>query len=67
MKLTITAILAAIAINGCATSNSMADIQVGDNDKIAVCGKVAGEKQTYPTMGDLKNDGAKFLSYGPCY
>jgi len=67
MKLTITAILAAIAINGCATSNSMADVQVEDNDKIAVCGEVAGEKQTYPTMGDLKNDGAKFLSYGPCY
>ena len=67
MKLTITAILAAVAINGCATSNANTDVQVEDNDKIAVCGEVAGEKQTYPTMGDLKNDGAKFLSYGPCY
>jgi len=67
MKVTITAILVAMAINGCATSNANTDVQVGDNDKIAVCGEVAGEKQTYPTMGDLKNDGAKFLSYGPCY
>ena len=67
MKTTIIAVLATFAIGGCATSNSMADVQVEDNDKIAVCGEVGGDKQTYPTMGDLKSDGAKFLSYGPCY
>ncbi len=50
---------------GCSTTNS--EVQIEDNDQIAVCGEVAGEKQTYPTLGDLKNDGAKLLYYGPCY
>jgi len=47
---------------GCATSNN-----ISENDQVAVCGKISGEKQTYPTLGDLHNDGAKFLHYGPCY
>ncbi len=54
-------------LTSCATNNENIEVQVDDNDKIAVCGEVEGEKQTYPTLGDLKNDGAKFLFYGPCY
>jgi hypothetical protein len=55
---------------GCATTNSNIDTEasgISENDKIAVCGEVAGEKQTYPTLGDLHNDGAVFKYYGPCY
>ena len=47
-------------------SGNNQNVQIEDNDEIAVCGEVAGEKQTYPTLGDLKNDGAKLLYYGPC-
>jgi len=68
-------ILATVFFGGCLSTNNVQMVEdvdttaVGleDNDKIAVCGEVAGEKQTYPTIGDLKNDGAKFVSYGPCY
>jgi len=72
MKATIL-ILATIFFGGClSTNNAQLETQeevvgLDDNDKFAVCGEVAGEKQTYPTLGDLKNDGAKFVSYGPCY
>jgi hypothetical protein len=73
MKATIL-ILATVFFSGClSTSYVPVDntqeevVGLEDNDKIAVCGEVAGEKQTYPTLGDLKNDGAKFVSYGPCY
>ena len=48
-------------------ANNYKEVQIEDNDKIAVCGEVAGEKQTYPTLKDLKDDGARFLFYGPCY
>jgi len=67
MKITFVAILVALTFNSCATTNNQVNVEVEDNDKIAVCGEVDGQKQTYPTMGDLKNDGAKFISYGPCY
>jgi len=50
----------------CGCSNN-STIEVEDNDQVTVCGKVEGEKQTYPTLGDLKADGAKLLYYGPCY
>ena len=59
-----TLILSTIFFLGCATNS---EVKISDNDQIAVCGEVAGEKQTYPTLGDLKEDGAKFLFYGPCY
>ena len=59
-----TLILSTTLFWGCATNN---EVKVEDNDQIAVCGEVAGEKQTYPTLGDLKADGAKLLYYGPCY
>jgi hypothetical protein len=49
---------------GCATSN--ATVELEDNDQIAICGELDGQKQTFPTLGDLKNEGAKFLYYGPC-
>ena len=56
-------------ISGCATSNYGTEAQgeFSDSDKVVVCGLVDGEKQTYPTMGDLKSDGAQFQFYGPCY
>ncbi len=56
-------------ISGCATSNyeTEAQVEFSDSDKVVVCGEVGGEKQTYPTFGDLKADGANFLFYGPCY
>jgi len=60
-----TLILSTTLFWGCATTNN--EVQIEDNDQIAVCGEVAGEKQTYPTVGDLKADGAKLLYYGPCY
>ncbi len=40
--------------------------EVPENEHIAVCGKVDNTKQTYPTLKDLKADGATFLYYGPC-
>ncbi len=49
------------------TNNSLSNIQIEDNDKIAICGELNGQKQTFPTMKDLKENGAKFLFYGPCY
>jgi len=49
---------------GCANSPQ---VVVEESDQIAVCGEIDGQKQTYPTVGDLHNDGAKFLFYGPCY
>jgi len=69
MRFNLFVLFMAIFISGCATTNSIntSEVQIEDSDQIAVCGEVAGEKQTYPTMGDLKNDGAKFLYYGPCY
>ncbi len=56
--------ISAFFLIGCSTNNQ--NVQIEDSDEIAVCGEVAGEKQTYPTLGDLKNDGAKLLYYGPC-
>jgi hypothetical protein len=50
---------------GCATTTP--DVDIDDNAQIAVCGEIDGQKQTYPTIGDLKNDGAKLLYYEPCY
>ena len=50
---------------GCATNNTA--VNIDDNDQIAVCGEVNGQKQTYPTIGDLRADGAKLLYYEPCY
>jgi len=65
----ISLILVATLFWGCSVSNSNLNqsAEVEENDKIAVCGEIAGDKQTYPTLGDLHNDGAKFLYYGPCY
>jgi outer membrane biogenesis lipoprotein LolB len=57
--------LATLLLIGCANTNNT--VEVEDNDQIAVCGSIDNEKQTYPTLGDLKADGAKFLFYGPCY
>jgi hypothetical protein len=62
-----TLILSTTLFWGCATTTTNNEVQIEDNDQIAVCGEVAGEKQTYPTLGDLKADGAKVLYYGPCY
>ncbi len=52
-------------------SNSTVDYstpnpEVPENEHIAVCGQIDNVHQTYPTLKDLKADGAKFLSYGPC-
>jgi hypothetical protein len=44
--------ISAFFLIGCSTNNQ--NVQIEDNDEIAVCGEVAGEKQTYPTLGDLK-------------
>ena len=60
---TFTLIISTIIFWGCANNQ----VKIEDSDQIAVCGEVAGGKQTYPTLGDLKEDGAKFLYYGPCY
>jgi len=49
---------------GCATNT--ATVELEDNDQIAICGELDGQKQTFPTLGDLKSEGAKFLYYGPC-
>jgi hypothetical protein len=57
--------LTTLLLIGCANTNNT--VEVEDNDQIAVCGSIDNEKQTYPTLGDLKADGAKFLFYGPCY
>jgi len=59
--------ISSIFLSSCATSTQSEDVQISDTDKVVVCGEVDGQKQTYPTLGDLKNDGAKFISYGPCY
>ncbi len=57
--------LATLLLIGCANTNNT--VEVEDNNQIAICGSIDNEKQTYPTLGDLKADGAKFLFYGPCY
>ena len=52
----------------CANSNySMINSEIPEDEHITVCGEINGEQQTYPTLKDLKNDGAKFLHYDPCY
>ena len=58
-------ILATALFWGCATNSP--EVMLDDNDQIAVCGEVNGQKQTYPTIGDLRADGAKLLYYEPCY
>jgi PBP1b-binding outer membrane lipoprotein LpoB len=62
---TILAISLALFFAGCATNTP--EVEIDDNAQIAVCGEVDGQKQTYPTIADLKNDGAKLLYYEPCY
>ena len=62
---TIVVILSTIFFVGCATNNLEVDID--DDAHIAVCGEKDGQKQTYPTIGDLKADGAKLIAYEPCY
>jgi len=69
-----TLILSTALFLGCTTTSNQvvdiadtANVEFDDNDKVVVCGEVDGEKQTYPTLGELKNDGAKLLYYGPCY
>ena len=59
-------ILATALFWGCATTSNP-EVVLDDNDQIAVCGEVNGQKQTYPTIGDLRADGAKLLYYEPCY
>jgi len=56
-------ILSTIIFVGCATNS----VNIDDSDQIAVCGEIDGQKQTYPTIGDLRSDGAKLLYYQPCY
>ena len=67
------AIVSALFFSGCLTTNistptqeEIPTAQIEDDDEIAVCGEIDGEKRTYPTLGDLKAEGAKLLYYGPC-
>ncbi len=57
-----------VLVSGCSTDSSKIDISdIPNNEHFTVCGEIDGEKQSYPTIGDLKSDGATFVSYGPCY
>ncbi len=64
-------VLAILAVNGCSstTTNSVNynSVSVESRAQNIVCGIVDGQKQTYPSMKELENDGADFSHYGPCY
>ena len=60
-------ILTTLLYWGCATNSPTPSADIPDDAQIAVCGEIDGQKQTYPTIGDLKADGAKLLYYEPCY
>jgi len=67
IKLSLT-LFALIAFSGCVSSNyATPNSEIPEDEHIAVCGLKNGAEQTYPTLKDLKADGAKFVHYDPCY
>ncbi len=61
-------LLIVFLFSACSLENmNMPNSEIPEDEHIAVCGKKDNQEQTYPTLKDLKADGATFLHYDPCY